>query len=137
MNTRFVTRSAPARRVGDEHRLDHPPVVGTQPELARAVLRHLLGVDGERAHLGRVGDARAQVLGEIGHRLDLPHAPRVHPAEDLVAAIGLHAERAREGARLGVGEIAEVLLHCFSVTRRSAGGQLSRASLPGERALRR
>jgi hypothetical protein len=84
---------------------------GADASLARAVLRHLLGVDGERAHLGGVGDARAQLLGEIGHRLDARDAPPVDPAEDLVPAVRLDAELVRERARLGVRQIAQVLLH--------------------------
>ena len=137
---RLVARVVVRRRrvaVGDEHRLDHPPVVGAQAQLARAVARDLLGVDGERAHLGGLGETRAQRLAEIGHRLDVGDAPAVHPAEDLVAAIGLDAERAGEGARLLVRQIAQIrligqrrhlsmiLTGCFPIARRAGTARVA------------
>ena len=80
----------------DEHHLEGLHAVGAQQPLAGAVGRVVARDDLRRADHGALGELRAEIAREVGHRREVALHALVHPVHELARAEGLAAERRDE-----------------------------------------
>ena len=96
------------RRVGDEDRLDPPAVAEAQQKFFGAVDRPLAFDELGREECERLGERRAQVASQIGHRAEVGDTVAINPPEDLArskALVTSLGERLFERRPLQVGEV--------------------------------